>query len=80
MNECICKMRPSNYPSDVDPYTRIVNPDCDVHGRHAQARHWRARLEQIEQERLTWAMACECYCPACKKLDRLIRGVVEDAT
>ena len=31
------------------------------------------RLERIEQERLTWAMTCECYCPACTALDKLIR-------
>jgi hypothetical protein len=46
----------------------------------AQARRLRAMLEQIEQERLTWAMACECYCAPCKKLDCLIRGAAEDAT
>lgn len=33
-----------------------------------------ARLAAIEQERLTWAMDCECYCPACTRLDKLIRG------
>jgi hypothetical protein len=32
---CTCKMRRSNYPSDIDPYTRIVNPDCDIHGKYA---------------------------------------------
>jgi len=36
----------------------------------------RATLQRIEQERLTWAMTCQCYCPACKALDKLIRFAV----
>ena len=31
MSTCICKFRKSSYPSDIDPYTRIPNPDCEAH-------------------------------------------------
>ena len=31
MTTCICKFRKSSYPSDIDPYTRIPNPDCEAH-------------------------------------------------
>ncbi len=31
MSDCICKWRRSSYPSDIDPATRIPNPDCEAH-------------------------------------------------
>jgi hypothetical protein len=34
---------------------------------------WLAYLEQIQQARLTWAMACHCTCDACERLSSVIR-------
>ena len=34
----------------------------------------RVALNAIQQERLTWALACECTCDACEKLSSVIRG------
>jgi hypothetical protein len=36
------------------------------------------RMEKLQQERLTWAMACPCSCPACEKLHDLIRDEYDD--
>lgn len=33
-------------------------------------------LEEIKQERLTWAMTCGCECASCLILDATIRGDV----
>lgn len=33
----------------------------------------RTALEGIQQERLTWAMACQCTCDACEHLSSIIR-------
>lgn len=32
----------------------------------------RKQLEEIRQERLTWAMGCECACNACERLSSVI--------
>lgn len=34
----------------------------------------RLELQSIQRERLTWAMACECYCPACMAFDKIVIG------
>lgn len=31
-------------------------------------------MERIRQARLTWAMACDCTCPACMTFDKVVIG------
>lgn len=37
-------------------------------------------LERIQQERLTWAMYCECTCTFCERLSSVIRGSVPQSS
>lgn len=46
--------------------------------RNQQIERLRTSLEQIQQQRLTWAMACPCSCGACDGFHDFIRDV-EDA-
>jgi hypothetical protein len=41
--------------------------------RNERVESFEAMRRAIESERLTWAMTCECYCPACKRFDLLLR-------
>ena len=52
--ECTCIWRLSNYPSDVDPYTRIVDRDCEVHGADYDPTSWCSGCGARKQE--------DCHC------------------
>lgn len=65
---------------DLRQFKTWAEPQCqDYAANRIEIERLQAALEGIQQERLTWAMACECSCDACEKLSSVIRLACRDS-
>jgi hypothetical protein len=39
-----------------------------------------ALIQKLSDARLDWGMQCECYCPACNRLDEMLKSLMVSAT
>jgi len=51
----------------------------EIKRRRGELANYAQELRRIREESLTWALACDCNCPACKNLFEVIRDTAPSA-
>lgn len=65
---------------DECDFDRLLAQNKEVEQLRTQLSARLQQLEEIRQEALTWAMVCDCNCPACARLYEVIRDAREQQT
>lgn len=72
--------KPRNWQADLEGCWESCDLVRLVSDMIVEIERQQAAIEHIQQERLTWAMACQCDCDACERLSSVIRRVAHRKT